>query len=189
VDDPKSVSIASRHDGCYCLMTQQITYQIVWQAGEQGYTTWSVSLLPAGAALGAALLLWLTRRLPRAEVQIFRAVLQLLILFGSLAALWLLIGTRREFVELRQKLRNGDFRLVTGIVSDFVPEGPGGHPQERFRIGNQEFVYSSSDITSAYHLTAPHGGHIREGLTVRIAEADGHILRLEIAEGRSESVR
>jgi hypothetical protein len=68
-----------------------------------------------------------------------------------------------SFVEFRQKLRNGDFRLVTGIVSDFVPEGLGGHPQERFRIGNQEVVYSSSDITSAYHLTAPHGGHIREG--------------------------
>ena len=41
-------------------------------------------------------------------------------------------------------------------------------------------MYSRTDITSAYHLTASEGGPVRNGITVRIADVNSAIARLEI---------
>ncbi len=100
---------------------------------------------------------------------------------AALGCIAMLAHTWREYSELRTSLQNGAFRVVEGVVSDFVPEGPQGHPIERFRVDDTRFQYATSDITSAFHRTAGQGGPVREGLRVRIADANGAIARLEIA--------
>jgi hypothetical protein len=98
-------------------------------------------------------------------------------------AMILLAVTLSEYNDLRASLRESKYRVITGYVRDFVPEGPGGHPRERFTVGNAEFEYGTSDITSAFHQTSTHGGPISAGLPVRITEVDGSIIRLEIRAG------
>ena len=96
----------------------------------------------------------------------------------------LLIRSRWEYDHLRKALARGQFQVVEGRVTDFVPEHADGHPREAFRVGNAFFNYSSSDITSAFHKTAAKGGPIRQNLVVRIAANNGSILRLEVANDR-----
>lgn len=96
-------------------------------------------------------------------------------------AAYVLEGTHSEFLRLRTADETGDYRMLQGVVTNFVPEGNGGHPMERFTLQGVTFSYSTYDGTSAFHLTARHGGPMRDGLSVRLAEHNGRILRLEIA--------
>jgi hypothetical protein len=90
--------------------------------------------------------------------------------------------TWSQLVEFRYALAHGAAKVVTGCVSDLVPEGPDGHPSERLRVGDHAYTYSSYDLTPAFNRTVPHGGPMRDGLCVRIADLQGRILRLEVAD-------
>ncbi|MGI8546544.1 MAG: hypothetical protein ACR2M1_04300 [Gemmatimonadaceae bacterium] len=117
----------------------------------------------------------------RKAARFYRLLTGLVGILAALGCIALLAYTWREYNELRTSLRNGAFRTVEGVVSDFVPEGPDGHPIERFRVGSTRFEYAASDITSAFHRTAGQGGPVREGLRVRIADVNGAIARFEVA--------
>jgi hypothetical protein len=93
----------------------------------------------------------------------------------------LLVYTWHDYTTLTNALRSNRYRVIEGIVRDFVAEGPDGHPRERFTVGGTSFQYSSSDITSAFHQTVARGGPVRLGMWVRIAAVDGAIARMEIA--------
>ena len=74
--------------------------------------------------------------------------------------------------------------MITGTVSNFVPEAPGpnGHRSERFEVAGVKFEYLSYFLTSAFHQTAQAGGPMHEGARVRIGEVKGAIVSLEFAE-------
>jgi hypothetical protein len=87
-----------------------------------------------------------------------------------------------ELSALKRERLSGEFHIIERIVEDFTPGKADGHPPEQFRVGNTHFTYSPYEITSAFHQVVENGGPLRNGLKVRIAETDGKILRLEIAQ-------
>jgi hypothetical protein len=52
---------------------------------------------------------------------------------------------------------------------------------ESFTVNGHHYRYSDSVVTAGFNNTQPHGGPIREGMTVRITNFGGQIARLEIA--------
>lgn len=85
--------------------------------------------------------------------------------------------------SLEEALNTGTYTHVEGIVEDFVPGDRAGHVDESWRVrsGGEVYTYSysSSMRVPGFHRSA---GPIRSGLHVRIADVDGYIARLEIAE-------
>lgn len=160
-------------------------YQLVFDTATQGYTTWRAALLPGCIAVGAGLLA-LISSVGKSSAELGRARLYRR-LSGSVAVLAafgfgvILTMSWRDYERLRTALASGAYRTVEGQVSSFVPERAEGHPREMFRVGDTQFVYSTSYVTSAFHWTAGRGGPMRDGLWVRIADVDGAIVRLEIA--------
>ena len=79
-------------------------------------------------------------------------------------------------------LSSGQYAILEGPVSNFVPMPYAGHAMESFTVGGRRFSYSDYVVTAGFHNTASHGGPIREGLYVRIAYSGNLILRLDIAQ-------
>lgn len=82
--------------------------------------------------------------------------------------------------EAFKAYKQGDYRTIEGIVSDFDPMPYQGHQDECFSVKDQRFCYSDYDPAPGFHNTASHGGPIRSGITVRIAYRNGRILRLDV---------
>jgi hypothetical protein len=91
------------------------------------------------------------------------------------------VGTFFDYWELRQALKSGDFKVVEGMVVDFVPMPYSGHAKERFSVNGRLYEYSDFAVSAGFNNTQSQGGPIREGLIVRIADVRGKIARLEIA--------
>jgi hypothetical protein len=99
------------------------------------------------------------------------------------ASLWVLLAFGLTFPEYRQCInayRSGSYAIVQGRVESFHPMPYEGHEDECFTVRNERFCYSDYEIQAGFNQSASHGGPIREGLPVRIAYYDGHILRLQI---------
>jgi len=79
-------------------------------------------------------------------------------------------------------LRDGQYAVVEGYVSDFVPMPHSGHSMESFVVQGHRFSYSDYVVSAGFNNTASHGGPIREGLYVRVTYTNDVILRLEIAQ-------
>ena len=84
--------------------------------------------------------------------------------------------SRTEYGELRDALRSGHYERVEGVVSEYVPEGPGSHPPESWSVGGRRYTMYRA-FTSGFN--AP--GRVNAGEHVRIADVAGRIARLEIA--------
>lgn len=160
-------------------------YNLVFDVGTHGYTAWRAAIAPASAAVIAIAIAAYVRRMKLASEQerpgLYFALVVVAAVLLSGVSISIVMYTWEEYDMLRAALKAGEFVTVEGRVDNFVPEGPDGHPTERFRVGDSSFSYSTSDFTSAFHQTAAQGGPIREGLSVRIADVNGAIARLEIA--------
>jgi hypothetical protein len=78
-------------------------------------------------------------------------------------------------------VKNGDYSVVTGDVTDFKPMPYAGHKQETFTVEDINFEYSDYEISGCgFHNTAIYGGPIKAGLPVRISYRGKRILILEI---------
>jgi hypothetical protein len=86
-----------------------------------------------------------------------------------------------SYQRLRGALESGRFTVVEGTVTNFVPMPPEGHRLEQFEVAGHSYAYSDFVVTPGFNNTQSHGGPIRDGLRVRIADVDGEIARLEIA--------
>lgn len=104
---------------------------------------------------------------------------------GGLLALciagYIVIVTHDEYVTLRREAAVGDYTILQGVTTNFVPEGEGGHPMEQFTLNGVRFIYASYEVTPAFHWTTRKGGPMRGGISVRVREHEGRILRLEVA--------
>ena len=88
----------------------------------------------------------------------------------------------RERLSLRAQYQAGEFKVVEGVVEDFVPEPYEGHQDESFTVNGVPFSYSYYNITPGFSQSASHGGPIRTGLPVRISYIDNLILKLEVGK-------
>ena len=103
------------------------------------------------------------------------------VIFSSLWTLGASCGLYAEYAGLRSALRTGSYLTVEGVVTEFVPGRSDGHPAESFVVNGHRYEYSPYIVTSGFSQIQSHGGPIREGLRVRIADVDGTIARLEVA--------
>jgi hypothetical protein len=71
--------------------------------------------------------------------------------------------------------------IIEGPVQNFHPMPYNGHDEESFTVTGVEFHYSDFILDGSFNNTASHGGPIRANLPVRICQAQGRIMKLEIA--------
>ena len=160
-------------------------YRLAFDVSTDGYQTWRSALFPAGMLLVSLITLIVLRSTGSIDDKgnrRHRAIAGLVGAASALICVLMLRSTWSAYDTLRTSLRNGAFQVVEGRVVDFVPQDPGGHTPERFRVGDVRFEYSETYITSAFHQIAAKGGPIHPGVTVRIADVDGAIARLEILQ-------
>jgi hypothetical protein len=109
-----------------------------------------------------------------------------LMFIGGLATLFVVAGSILPYIGLRLQLSRGNYRIVQGTVTDFVPGDLGGHQPESWSLqtssGMFHYVYNPSVIgVGGYDQTAGRGGVVRGGLRVRVLDVGGRIARLEVA--------
>lgn len=156
-------------------------YRVVFDILDVGYSGWHVAMIPAMVGAGFGLATFWSHRIRRRDTSASRiregVILGAATLIAGVVALVIIAVSFTEHRHLREARRRGDGAISEGVVSDFVPEQPNGHPRESFAVGSRRFSYSSSDITSGFHWTAGRGGPIKEGMRVRIADIDGSIIQ------------
>jgi hypothetical protein len=159
-----------------------LRYRLIYDAPTAGYTDWwfpavgLVLLVVFGAALYRH-----HSGTPVRHVWVLYVGVPFLLLWVTIAA----AATYGNYARLRDRLRAGEFTTVEGIVQDFQPSDAGDHRTERWAVMSggrlYHYEYVPSRLTPGFRQTVVHGGPIRPGLRVRIADVDGHIARLEIA--------
>ena len=90
-------------------------------------------------------------------------------------------ATYYQFWHLTYKLRAADYVLVEGTVTGFLPLGSAGQTVESFVVNGHRYEYSGYVWSAGFSNSQSHGGPMRDGMCVRIADVDGRIARLEIA--------
>jgi hypothetical protein len=103
--------------------------------------------------------------------------------FVLICAIVSLVGGYSDYKTIRDALHRGEYRVVEGVVTRFVPATEWG-ATESFVVGDHRYEYSDAVVVAGYHRTSASGGVIRNGLHVRIADVDGGIARLEV-QGQS----
>jgi len=84
-----------------------------------------------------------------------------------------------EYHQMKLALAEGDYQVTEGIVKEFVPMPPRGHPVESFRVGGASFHYGSGWDSIVFN-SAWNRGYIHNGAQVRITHRGVDILRVEV---------
>ena len=100
-------------------------------------------------------------------------------LFWTATSSW---STFSDYYKLKNALLTGKYEVVEGVITDFVPMPWGGHAMEHFKVNGHYYEYSNFNVIAGFNKTQAYGGPLRGGLNVRIADVDGQIARLEIAD-------
>jgi hypothetical protein len=111
------------------------------------------------------------------------------VFYTTFAVLWTLVafmGTYSDYARLRDALRAGNYVVAEGVVTNFKPAPREGHADEEFDVDGHHYAFSDYVVIAGYHRSRSHGGAIREGLRVRIADVAGKIARLEVAADRDQ---
>lgn len=107
---------------------------------------------------------------------------EFMIVFSSLWIIWTFSSSYSDFTRMRNALLAHQYTLVEGTVTQLDPMSDKRHGGESFVVSGHRFSYSDHTSMAGFNHTHSHGGPIREGLQVRIADVEGKIARLEIAE-------
>jgi hypothetical protein len=159
-------------------------YKVVFDVANVSFAPWraawpfALAIILALGVLSIIRLVFSPRE--RASLRAYRLFLSWLAALAVLASAATIAIKRRQYTQMLKWEAEHQYRVVEGIVTNFVPEGPGGHPVESFSVNGISFFYSTAFDTPAFHWSARAGGPVRDGLQVRIAEHQGAILRLEI---------
>jgi hypothetical protein len=84
-----------------------------------------------------------------------------------------------EYHQMKLALAEGDYQVTEGIVKEFVPMPPSGHPVESFRVGGASFHYGSGWDSIVFN-SAWNQGYIHNDAQVRITHRGVNILRVEV---------
>lgn len=160
-------------------------YRVIYDvATESGLADWW--FLPIVVGMLCVLVAILYRR--RKTLHAFQVSL-LVVMTGFLACMIVaaIMGVRASRHSLRHALATGRYTLVEGRVRDFEPDDPAAHRPETWAVesgGNlYRYEFNAAETGPGFHKTSAYGGSpIYQTLRVRIADVDGIIARLEIAE-------
>jgi hypothetical protein len=163
-----------------------MNYELIFDAGEAGYTTWPFAVVGVLFVVIGVLVVRHRRSLPTRfhrgmspqGVSVFAYA------FLGFALVWTtgaFATTCFDYVSLRSAIRGGQAEVVEGRVDNFSPMPFSGHAMEHFTVCGVPFSYSDYVVTAGFNQTRSHGGPIREGLWVRIAYSGNDIGRLEVA--------
>jgi hypothetical protein len=84
-----------------------------------------------------------------------------------------------QYHQMSLALADGDYQVTEGIVDEFVPMPPSGHPVESFRVGAASFHYGSGWDSIVFN-SGRNRGYIHNGAQVRITHRGVDILRVEV---------
>ena len=158
--------------------------RVVYDLDREGFSEWPFLLALCGLALLSVAFIIYDRRRPRAGLQgAYRRVF--LYAFALMAWTIAIPGVLDMLSAYRtnvRALREGQYERVEGIVQHFVPAPAGGHRDETFDVAGHHYAYSDFVVVPGYHRSQSHGGVVREGARVRIADLNGTILRLELLQ-------
>jgi hypothetical protein len=102
----------------------------------------------------------------------------LLVLYGAGWSFAAWSGTQGEYANLTTSLHNRHYLVVEGPVTAFRREGYGGHPPESWTVDGHHYTISSAVVTSGFGTP----GLVHQGDSLRIADVDGTIARIERRE-------
>ena len=164
-------------------------YQLVFDAARGLYAFWWLPLVPFGFA---AFFYLIREHLPNRHVLNHWRTMVIGAAVLGVAIGWMVLGSG---YRLRRALETGRFRLVEGVVTDFVPGSPSGNGAESLTVRNDSqavhFEYGPMVLTPGYHTLAMRGGVLRAGVQVRIAYVAGPtgpaIARIELAGGSADT--
>jgi hypothetical protein len=171
--------------------TPVTAFKTIFDIANQGYTTWWFALPGLFFVYLGYLLVfrgWVPqmrmphRPPPRGLQGRQRKAFNWFILVFSVA--WVIFVLHSSYGQYRTavaELKQGNYNVVEGPVTDFVPMAY-GHKGERFTVSGQRFSYSDDIVTTGFHHAAADGGPIHEGLYVRISYVRNTILKLEVAQ-------
>lgn len=83
-----------------------------------------------------------------------------------------------EYHQMKLALAQGDYQLTEGIVTEFVPMPPSGHPVESFSVGGSSFHYGTGWDSIVFN-SGWNRGYIHNDAQVRITYRGIKILRVE----------
>jgi hypothetical protein len=159
-----------------------IRYRLVYDAVQAGYTDWWFPGIGVALLAIALVSAHFQRKETRSLGPWFNHLVAGFALCWAMGAFWLTYG---DYRSMRSALRSNRFTVVEGRVRNFQPSDPGDHREERWEVESggsvYHYAYVPSSLTPGFRKTSVHGGPIREGLRVRIADVDGYIARLEVA--------
>jgi hypothetical protein len=148
-----------------------MNYTTVFDVSQNGYAAW---WFPAAGLIVVVLCVIFAERMRRVSI--------------AFCLLWTVSVFAATFTDYRaalSKLREGNYAIVEGPVTDFAKLPKGGRwtdqKAETFVVDGQRFTYHGAVVTAGFHQMASQGGPIHEGLQVRITYSGSEILRLEIA--------
>jgi hypothetical protein len=157
-------------------------YRVVFDVAAVGYRNWTFPAFGLIFVALALVVLAYRRWRPAPARPLLARVWPYAYLAFAVSWVALALGlSYPRYRRVRAALDSGRFTLVEGVVTHFVPMPRQGHQMERFEVAGHSYAYSDFVVTPGFNNTQSHGGPIREGLRVRIADVDGEIARLEIA--------
>jgi hypothetical protein len=157
---------------------------VVFDAAQAGFRAWWVFVPFLGVGLIGLRLSLMDRATPGLRIM-GRIMLVAGVMLGAVAE----VATYRDYRRLRDALLAGRFVWVEGVVTQFIPGAPDGHPGESFCVASHCYSYSRGLVSPGFDHVSGQGGPVSAGLQVRIADVDGTIARLEIARDRRTSQR
>jgi len=129
------------------------------------------------AMIGAAL--WFIKTTEGLYSAALRNLLKLIPGIGILGSFAFLLSSYSDYARAREALEKGEYQVVQGTVTNFVPMPPGGHGTESFSVGDVSFSYSSGWGSMIFN-SDQNRGFIHEGAQVRITYTKGNIYRVEV---------
>jgi len=161
------------------------SYTVYYDIAKEGYPYAYIVLLGIGLTAGFWGVIWSDRK-SGGILSATHRWLPFARAFAAVCTICMGLATYIPYWAVRQSLLQGRYVLVEGTVRNFVPGDPGDHNDEEWDIISHgktyHYQYSGAKLTPGFRQTLPHGGPIRQGLQVRIADVEGSIARLEIAQ-------
>jgi len=158
-------------------------YRLVFDVIQEGYRNWTFiipGLLFIAIGIGMLIHRW---KFPAKDTKFIARIFPYFwtgfAFFWTTTSFW---ATYSDYYTLKKALLNGKYEVVEGTVTDFVPMPSGGHAMEHFNVNGHHYEYSNFNVIAGFNQTQAHGGPLHGGMNVRIADVDGQIARLEIAD-------
>jgi hypothetical protein len=158
-------------------------YRVAFDVVQEGYCSW-IFLVPGLLFIAIGIGMLIHRWKFPAKNTTFCARISPYIFAGG-ALFWTVMvswSTFSDYYKLKKALLTGNYEVVEGTINDFVPMPWGGHSMEHFKISDHYYEYSNFIVIAGFNKTQAYGGPLRGGLNVRIADVNGQIARLEIAD-------